>query len=163
MLLLSAIEKREASQFVASAGQANARNELVNGALAPPPYPHCLIRRTDDAAIQIELRRSDERQERAVRNLVESFAAGAPGVGSEHRLCGGCASSARGFLLGPTLIAAPLVNQGLGDAATTHAHVRRGGAKEPALKKHWRRHGTGERPLDPVHGREQALRKHSRP
>jgi hypothetical protein len=34
---------------------------------------------TDDAAIQIALRRSDERQERAPRNLVEFFAFGAPG------------------------------------------------------------------------------------
>jgi hypothetical protein len=34
------------------------------------PFVHSSI---DDTAIQIELRRSDERQERAARNLVESF------------------------------------------------------------------------------------------
>jgi hypothetical protein len=40
---------------------------------------------TDDAAIQMELRRSDEGQERAARNLAESFLClvGAPGVGGK--------------------------------------------------------------------------------
>jgi hypothetical protein len=56
---------------------------------------------TDDAAIQIELRRSDARQERTARNLVESFTFGDPGVGGGHCLRGGCAPSARGFLIGP--------------------------------------------------------------
>jgi hypothetical protein len=48
---------------------------------------------TDNAATQMELRRSDERQEHAARNPVESLAFGAPGVGGGHHLRGGCAPS----------------------------------------------------------------------
>jgi hypothetical protein len=40
---------------------------------------------TADAAVQEDLRRADERQERAARNLVQSFTFGAPGVGGGHR------------------------------------------------------------------------------
>jgi hypothetical protein len=42
------------------------------------PFVHSY---TADAAVQEDLRRADERQERAARNLVQSFAFGAPGVG----------------------------------------------------------------------------------
>jgi hypothetical protein len=37
--------------------------------------------RTADAAVQEDLRRADERQERAAGNFVQSFAFGAPGAG----------------------------------------------------------------------------------
>jgi hypothetical protein len=46
--------------------------------LASPSPP--LLHRAD-AAAQKDMRRADERQERAARNLVQSFAFGAPGVG----------------------------------------------------------------------------------
>jgi hypothetical protein len=36
---------------------------------------------TADTAVQEDLRRADERQERAARNLVQSFTFGAPGLG----------------------------------------------------------------------------------
>jgi hypothetical protein len=42
----------------------------------PPPPPGSPLQ---------HLRRADERQERAARNLVQSFAFGAPGVGGGHR------------------------------------------------------------------------------
>jgi hypothetical protein len=42
------------------------------------PFVHY---RTADAAVQEDLRRADERQERAARNLVQSPTFGAPGVG----------------------------------------------------------------------------------
>jgi hypothetical protein len=45
-----------------------------------PPHLPPVHSSTDDAAIQEELRLSDERQGREARNLVESFALGAPGV-----------------------------------------------------------------------------------
>jgi hypothetical protein len=38
-----------------------------------------------DGEVREDLRRTDERQERAVRNLVQSFAFGAPRVGGGHR------------------------------------------------------------------------------
>jgi hypothetical protein len=41
------------------------------------PFAHSC---TTDAAVQEDLRRADERQERAARNLVQSFAFGAPGT-----------------------------------------------------------------------------------
>jgi hypothetical protein len=46
------------------------------------PFVHSC---TADAAVQEDLQRADERQERAARNLVQSFAFGAPGVGGGHR------------------------------------------------------------------------------
>jgi hypothetical protein len=39
---------------------------------------------TADAAAQEDLRRADERQESAARNVVQSFTFGAPGVGGGH-------------------------------------------------------------------------------
>jgi hypothetical protein len=54
---------------------------------------------TADAAVQDDLRRADERQERAARNLVQSFAFGAPGVGGGHRHAQSWRHSDRGSLL----------------------------------------------------------------
>jgi hypothetical protein len=70
----------------------------ATGALVPPkgatpasaelpkharlPFVHSC---TADAAVQEDLRRADGRQERAARNLAQSFAFGAPGVGGGHR------------------------------------------------------------------------------
>jgi hypothetical protein len=52
-----------------------------------------------DATVQEDLRRANERQERAARNLVRSFAFGAPGVGGGHRHARGGWPFAREFLL----------------------------------------------------------------
>jgi hypothetical protein len=67
----------------------------------PPPSPPC----TADAAVQEDLRRADERQERAARNLVQSFAFGAPGVGGGHRYARRVRPSAREFLLSRSAVA----------------------------------------------------------
>jgi hypothetical protein len=50
------------------------------------PFVHSC---TADAAVQEDLRRADERQERAARNLVQSFTFGAPGVGTATHEAGG--------------------------------------------------------------------------
>jgi hypothetical protein len=60
------------------------------------PFVHSC---TADAAVQEDLRRADERQERAARNLVQSFTFGAPGVGGGHRHARSWRHSAREFLL----------------------------------------------------------------
>ncbi len=60
------------------------------------PFVHSC---TADAAVQEDLWRADERQERAARNLVQSFTFGAPGVGGGHRHARRGRPSARGFLL----------------------------------------------------------------
>jgi hypothetical protein len=62
---------------------------------------------TADAAVQEDLRRADERQERAARNLVQSFAFGAPGVGGGHRHERGWRHSARESLLSRASAAGP--------------------------------------------------------
>jgi hypothetical protein len=56
-------------------------------------------RPTADAAVQGDLRRADERQERAVRNLIQSFAFGAPGDGGGHHGVGGSPGRTRGPLI----------------------------------------------------------------
>jgi hypothetical protein len=58
-----------------------------------------------DAAVQEDLRRADERQERAARNLVQSFTFGAPGVGGGHRHARRGRPSAREFLLSRAAVA----------------------------------------------------------
>jgi hypothetical protein len=60
------------------------------------PFVHSY---TADAAVQEDLRRADERQERAARNLVQALTFGAPGVGGGHRHARGGRASAREFIL----------------------------------------------------------------
>ena len=66
------------------------------------PFVHSC---TADAAVQEDLRRADERQERAARNLVQSFTFGAPGVGGGHRHARRGRPSAREFLLSRAAVA----------------------------------------------------------
>jgi hypothetical protein len=67
------------------------------------PFVHSC---TADAAAQEDLRRADERQARApVRNLVQSFTFGAPGVGGGHRHARSWRHSAREFLLSRASVA----------------------------------------------------------
>jgi hypothetical protein len=61
---------------------------------------------TADAAVQEDLRRADERQERVARNLVQSFTFGAPGVGGGHRHARRGRPSAREFLLSRAAVGA---------------------------------------------------------
>jgi hypothetical protein len=66
------------------------------------PFVHSC---TADAAVQEDLRRADERQERAARNLVQSFTSGATGVGGGHRHARRGRPSAREFLLSRAAVA----------------------------------------------------------
>jgi hypothetical protein len=81
------------------------RKPVRHGACWPaganqPQFSRCPL-----AAVQEDLRRADERQERAARNLVPPFTFGAPGAGGGHRHARRGRPSAREFLLSRAAVA----------------------------------------------------------